>query len=202
VDRVLNDEVELGFVGARLERPGLTFQPFAKDELVFVVSPDHPLAAQRVLSMSQLTALPLIFRESGSGTRASLEALLQKAGIHYADLTVVAELGSTEAVVRGVRSGMGVGVVSMRAVAEELRTGLLARISLKGPPLERTFYVVQREGRPLSQAARTFVSFLMAATPCDERVKPDADGARSRTRRRPPQATGPGRGTRSRKKKH
>jgi DNA-binding transcriptional LysR family regulator len=165
VDRVVSREVELGFVGARVERPGLTFEPFAKDELILVVSQGHPLAGSTSLSFVELASTPLLSREQGSGTRASWEALMVQSGIDPKDLQIAAELGSTEAVVRGVRSGMGAGIVSLRAVEEEITRGTLVRIPLEGPRLERTFYLVQHVGRALSLTARTFAEFVCGSSP-------------------------------------
>jgi DNA-binding transcriptional LysR family regulator len=156
-------DVELGFVGARPRRPGLSFRPFARDELVLAVAPGHPLAGRRKLRMDELAALPLLSRGPGSGTRTSWEGLLTEAGVDPGGLRIVAELGSTEALIRGIRSGMGAGIVSSRAVEEELRAGSLVRVELEGPPMERTFYLVEAVGRPLSVPARTFGEFVLSA---------------------------------------
>ena len=43
-ERVLDDELELGVVGAARPHRGLVFEPFVRDELVAIVPPDHPLA--------------------------------------------------------------------------------------------------------------------------------------------------------------
>lgn len=154
-------DVELGFVGARSERPGLVFHPFATDELVLVAPPGCSTAMGGPLPLDSIASLPLLSRERGSGTRASWEALMRQAGIGKDDLTIIAELGSTEAVVRGVKAGLGVGIVSSRAVEDELSRGSLVRIPLAGPPLERTFYVVEDRNRTPSAAARAFLSFVI-----------------------------------------
>jgi len=158
---LLSREVELWFVGVRSEHPGLAFHAFAKDELVLVAAPALHLDLSRPLSLDEISSLPLLSRERGSGTRASWEALMRRAGVRRDDLKIVAELGSTEAVVRGVKAGMGVGIVSSRAVEEELGRGTLVRIPLESPPLERTFYIVEDRNRTLSAAAKAFLSFAI-----------------------------------------
>lgn len=160
VERVRFHEVELGFVGAFLERPGLSFQPFARDELILVVPPEHPLAKRRVLNLEELPSVPFLSREEGSGTRSSWESLMNQAGVDPIALRIVGELGSTEAIIRGVKAGLGAGIVSLRAVNEELDNGSLVRISLEGHRLERTFYVVRHMDRALSPAARTFETYV------------------------------------------
>jgi DNA-binding transcriptional LysR family regulator len=43
-ERVLEDDLELGVVGAARPHRGLIFEPFVRDELVVICPPDHPLA--------------------------------------------------------------------------------------------------------------------------------------------------------------
>lgn len=162
LDALRARDAELGFVGARSERPGLVFHPFARDELILVAPPGHSLALKGPLPLGGIASLPLLSRERGSGTRASWEALMRQAGIDRDDLQIIAELGSTEAVVRGVKAGMGVGIVSSLAVEDELSKGSLVRIPLESPPLERTFYVVEDRNRMSSAAAKAFLSFVIA----------------------------------------
>jgi DNA-binding transcriptional LysR family regulator len=163
IDRVCAHEVELGFVGARLERPGLSFYPFAKDELILVAPPDHALSRKRTISVNDVLSLPLLSRERGSGTRTMWESLLKQAGVPLRGLNIVAEMGSTEAVIRAVKAGLGVGIVSLRAAEEDLKHGTTVRINLDGPRLERTFYMVHYQVRALSPAARSFEAFVREA---------------------------------------
>jgi DNA-binding transcriptional LysR family regulator len=158
VERVRRHDVELGFVGARWERPGLSFQPVAEDELILVVPRGHPLSGGEAIDLSCLPSLPFVSRIRGSGTRTSWEDLLVRAGIDPEGLNIVAELGTTEAILRGIRAGLGVGVVSIWAVEEELRNGDMERVPLKGLRLARTFHAVHSIRQNLSPAARQFLS--------------------------------------------
>ncbi len=178
LDALRARDVELGFVGARLERPGLLFHPFARDELVLVAHAGHPLASEGPLPLGKIASLPILSRERGSGTRASWEALMRQAGLDREDLQIVAELGSTEAVVRGVKAAMGVGIVSLRAVEEELARGTLVRIPLESPPLERTFYVVEDSNRTPSAAAKAFLSFVIGPRSIADAQGPNILGGR------------------------
>lgn len=164
VDKVKGADVEIGFVGAKLEQEGLSFEPFAQDELVLVVSPDHELAG-RSLGLEELRQVPLVSREQGSGTRRSWEEHLRRAGVSLEDLRLVAELGSTEAVLRAVKAGMGAGVVSIWAAKGELIRGELQTVQLALGNMSRTFYLVRHKSRPLSPSARKFVESAMEGAP-------------------------------------
>lgn len=160
IERVKAAESELGFVGAKMERQGLSFEPFATDELVLVASPTHPMAG-KTISASRLGELELISREPGSGTRKNWEEHLRNTGTPTENLRIVAQLGSTEAVVRAVKASMGVAVVSLWAVEQDLARGELARIFLEIGSMERTFYLVRNSARALSPAAQRFMEMAM-----------------------------------------
>ena len=53
-ERVLDDELELGIVGAARAHRGLVFEPFVRDELVAIVPPAHPLAAAGSVTLEEL----------------------------------------------------------------------------------------------------------------------------------------------------
>ena len=70
---VLAREVHLAVVGAAKLHPNLEYQPLFTDEVVVIVGTNYPLAEQKNITIGQLTAEQLIFREKGSGTRIVLE---------------------------------------------------------------------------------------------------------------------------------
>src|SRR5262249_40396688 len=71
------------------------------------------------------------------------------------------ELGSSEAIKRAAREGLGLAFLSRYAVAEEVERGDLESFRLAGrPPLVRHFSVARLTGRPLSPAERRFVETL------------------------------------------
>src|SRR3972149_4082409 len=62
-ERVLRDELDLGFVGARF-LPELHVQPYARDSLVLIVPLAHPFAEREAVSPRELEAEPFILRET------------------------------------------------------------------------------------------------------------------------------------------
>ncbi len=162
VDRVKGADVEIGFVGAKMEQEGLSFEPFAKDELLLVVPSGHELAG-RSLDLEGLKQLPLVSREQGSGTRKNWEEHLRRAGVDLDELKIVAELGSTEAVLRAVKAGMGGAVVSIWAAQGHLVRGELQTVHLFLGKMGRTFYMVTHTSRPLSPSAQKFLQLSKAA---------------------------------------
>ena len=130
------------------------------DELVVVVPPGHSWFGRRVAMVEELKAEPLIVREPGSGSRQALERALAEVGLGFADMRVVAEMGSTSAI---VKAGVGVSIVSRRAVEEECRHGLLWGATIQDLRVTRHFYVVTHAGRSRSPLCQAFLDFLPAS---------------------------------------
>lgn len=159
---VLAGAVELGVVGAQPRDRGLVAEEFMPDELVVVVPPGHPWSGRRHVSLEELRAEPLIVRERGSGSREALETVLAEAGLGLDAMRVVAELGSTSAVKQAVKAGVGVSILSRRAVDEECEHGLVACVRLRDLRVTRHFYLVTHAGRSRSPVCQAFLEFLRA----------------------------------------
>jgi DNA-binding transcriptional LysR family regulator len=154
-----DNRVEVGVIGAR---PGgrVVSSPLMDDELVVAMSADHPWAGRPTVNLEELRAEPMIVRERGSGSRAAFERALSAAGLDLAAFRVVGEMGSTQAVKQGVRAGVGVSLVSRRAVDDECRVGLMASARLDGLDVSREFYLITPRDRSRSPLAQAFLEFL------------------------------------------
>jgi DNA-binding transcriptional LysR family regulator len=103
---------------------------------------------------------PFILREPGSGTRIEMTQGLKRAGVEPSHFQVVAEVGSNEAVRQGVRSRIGVAILSSLSVAEDVERGSLVTVPIEGLTMPRSFYLVQRRNRQLSPLATAFYNHL------------------------------------------
>src|SRR5262245_18570245 len=163
VEAVLEGRVELGVVGAQPDQRVLQAVELMADELVVVVPPTHPWFGRRLVTAEDLAREPLIVREYGSGSRQALEDALAEAGLSLAGLRVIAEMGSTSAIKQAVKAGVGVSIMSRRAVDEECRNGHLWSGKIKDLRFTRHFYVVTHTGRSRSPLCQAFLDFLLAA---------------------------------------
>jgi molybdate transport repressor ModE-like protein len=156
--RLLAGRVQLALVGAARADERIELDPFLEDEVVGVVKPGlAPLKSGR-LSPARLADFMLLAREPGSSSQRIVDEELAAIGIRPAG---VWELGSSEAIKRAAREGLGIAFLSRYAVAEEVERGDLESFRLAGrPPLLRHFSVAHLAGRPLSPAERSFVATL------------------------------------------
>ena len=82
-------------------------------------------------SIRDIESLPLIWRESGSGTRAVVESVLKDSGVNPRKLDQRFELGRTEAIKSLVIAGLGVGFFSCWEIQQEIAMGLVRQINFK-----------------------------------------------------------------------
>jgi len=163
IKKVMDNEVEVGAVGAREKDNKLVFTRFATDRLVLIAPPDDRWFKRDVITLDELKRVPFIMREDGSGTRAIAKQKLKDMGMGEEDLSVVMKLGSTAAVKKAVESGAGVSVISERAAETEIKLGLLKKVQVKNLKLDRDFFIVHKWQKTLSPAAAAFLQFLQQA---------------------------------------
>ncbi len=162
-ERVLDDELELGIVGAARAQRGLVFEPFVRDELVAIVAPDHHLAGRGSVTLEELAAEPMLIQQEGSGVRSVVEAAIRESGLRDRDLTVAMELGLQQSVKAAVLDGFGITVISRLAVEREVADGTLVALRLEGSGLERHFFAVRHAGRTPKRVTTTFLEFAQEA---------------------------------------
>jgi len=164
ISAVSENKVEAGVVGTKIESPKLTYRTFLSDELVLVSPVDAPWTRKKRISLQELSTVPFLSREEGSATRLTLERALKQAN-SLGTFNTVAVLGSTTAVIQGIKSGIGCSILSRRAVQEDLAQGTLRETALEGLKLSRDFYLVLRKGKTSSPLCDAFVDFLFKKAP-------------------------------------
>jgi DNA-binding transcriptional LysR family regulator len=164
IQDVLDGKVELGIVGAKEDHVQLVQKKIMDDEMFLIVPKNHKWSNKRQVTAEGLSREPFIMRELGSGTRKSIEQVMEESGHPFDTLDVVAEMGSTEAVRQGIKAGVGLSILSERAVGEELGTGTLKKVKIKGLSFKRAFYLTYHRRRTQSPLCLTFIDFLNRET--------------------------------------
>ena len=162
VRMVEGENVEIGFVGLRPDSK-LEVKPFAEDRIVIVTPVHHSLSRRKKVTLAEVAGEQWVVRAESSGTRSRSEAAFRDAGVSTDDLDVVAEMGSTQAVLSAVAAGMGIAMVSDRAAMEPSKGGLVRLLEVSGAELTRQFYAVYSSERPLSRAAEEFMKATCSA---------------------------------------
>jgi DNA-binding transcriptional LysR family regulator len=161
IQYVLQDHVEFGIIGAKLNHPSLHYEKYEEDEIIVVAPADHPLTRKKRVNLDELLKEPWIIREEGSGTQMAVEKALRRKGKSLKQFNVVMEMGSTSSVKEGVKAKLGLAFISGRATEGEILQGSFSRIDVEGFELiSRQIYIVSHRRRTLSPMGMEFLRFL------------------------------------------
>ncbi|MFY9941396.1 MAG: selenium metabolism-associated LysR family transcriptional regulator [Desulfobacterales bacterium] len=160
IQETLDGTIELGIVGAKSKDKRITQEKMIEDDMRLIVPADHPWAGKETIPVSRLLAEPFISRERGSGTLKSIQISLSHGAVSMDAFTIVAEMGSTEAVCQGIKNGVGISILSTLAVAEELQAGTLKALAIEGVDLKRAFYLTTHKSRSPSPLCMAFLAFI------------------------------------------
>jgi DNA-binding transcriptional LysR family regulator len=162
---VLEGSLEFGVVGAESRDRDIRQEALVSDEMRLIIPAGHPWASKKKISLTLLLTEPYIAREQGSGTLQSIQERLVRLGHDAGELNIVAEMGSTEAIRQGIREGLGVSILSMLAVSDDLASGRLKALTVEGLDLTRRFFITRHRQRSLSPLAGAFIDFLKETPP-------------------------------------
>jgi len=151
---ILADTVDIAIVEGTIKSPHITVLPAMDDELVLIVHPDNPLVAKRVVTIDDLSSLPFILREEGSGTRELFEEVMNREHVHY---TVTGEMNNAEAIKLAVADNLGVSFISRLSVVNEVKRGELAVVNVRGLSFTRKFSIVHHHDKFLSTNISDFI---------------------------------------------
>lgn len=160
INDILSSEVELGIVGAKADDKKISQEKIIEDDMRVMVPGTHKWANRASIGLSTLLEEPFIIREKGSGTLSSIYKSLSEKGKDRKNLNIVSEMGSTEAVIQGIKSMVGISILSPIAVADELKAGTLKALTIKDLNLKRSFYLTWHKDRSASPLGKAFMDFI------------------------------------------
>ncbi len=146
---VLAGNLDFGLVGGYAGHFDLEHSLLLTDELLAVASPVLAHNFKKGMQPKDLLEVPWVMREKGSGTRQALEKALQKHTIDISRLPVKTLVQTTEALVRCVLAGVGIGVTSRLAVHEHIGSGALIEVDVDNLSMQREFFLIKHRRRTL-----------------------------------------------------
>ena len=147
----------LGFIEGPVHVIGLRVERFGEDEIVPVVSPDHPLTRKKRPSAADFSGQPLLMREPGSGTRELTETTLSQQGIRPGR---VVEFGNAEAIKQAAIHGGGIAFLPRISMPRELAAGELVTLPIRELTIRRSLSVIRRATGYIAPIATAFLTLL------------------------------------------
>jgi DNA-binding transcriptional LysR family regulator len=177
VQQILAGELDVAFVSLPVEARGINTERLIQDQLVAIASPRHLLAKQRTISAYTLAGEKLILGERGGNTRRLIDQFFEEAGI---TLQVSMELSRQASIRRMVEEDMGVGIVPLQSVEEEVERGRLVRWWIEGAQINWELGIARLIGGYESPITQTFVkisrNFFNESSEAKSSKKPKSGG--------------------------
>jgi DNA-binding transcriptional LysR family regulator len=156
---VLCGDADVGFIEGFIDEPGLAIQNVARDRIMAVVGAGHPWAKCPPTDPRELfTGTQWVLRETGSGTRSTLESAMLDLGIRPSDIKVIMELPSNEAACAAVEDGQFATAVSESVVQPRIAAGKLFALPITLP--DRAFSIIRHKERHHTKASELFIDFV------------------------------------------
>ena len=154
VEKLENGAIDVGIVSLPVKSPSLKVQPIFRDQLMVMVSHDHPLGRRDFLTIRDIAKEPLLFPKTGH-TRRMLDKIFRP---FSADLQVRMELPSIGMIKSFVAAGLGISLISASFARDEVRAGLVKLIPLQDAQLFRELGLAYRRDRTLPRATTAFIA--------------------------------------------
>jgi LysR family transcriptional regulator for metE and metH len=127
LEALLDGRIDLAITSTVTRNRKLAFKPLFRDEVVVVLSPDHPLASRPYFSAKDFSDEHLIAYSIPKEEMSLYQKVLTPAGVAPKQVSRV-EL--TEAIIEMVKAGLGVSAMARWAVAPHVEAGTLRALPL------------------------------------------------------------------------
>lgn len=130
---LLEGKIDLALVSSSVKNSKLVYKPLFQDELVVVMSKNHPLASRAFVKAEDLRHEHLIIYSAPEESLA-IQQVLAPAGVSAKRLSSVQ---LTEAIIEMAKADIGVGILARWAVAPQVEAGAIRALPLTKGGLHR-----------------------------------------------------------------
>ncbi|MEP6067097.1 MAG: LysR family transcriptional regulator [Paracoccaceae bacterium] len=131
---------ELAIMGRPPRVPAVRSLPLGPHPHGVILPIDHPFAQEDGFDPALLVQETFLSRERGSGTRILMQRFLDR--FEEGPVAQIVEMDSNETIKQAVRAGLGIALLSLHTVHDELQEGRLAQLRGLRLPIIRHWYLV------------------------------------------------------------
>ncbi len=157
VERVLDDDLDLGIVSFPPGRRELKAISCGEEELVIVCSARHELAQAHEILPAQLDNLPFVGFDRGLSISRRISNGLKEIGVRQ---RVLMRFDNIEAIKRAVEDSHYLSILPRPTVERELSIGTLCARPLAGFTLTRPLGIIFKKQRKLTPSHQEFIKIL------------------------------------------
>ncbi|NLB52396.1 MAG: LysR family transcriptional regulator [Syntrophomonadaceae bacterium] len=159
-NRLLTDKTDIGLVEGEISSPDILSTPFMDDELVLICGNQHWFSGLSVINQHELEKEKFIIREHGSGTRKTFEDVMKAQQLSW---QVTWTCNNADTIKAAVIAGLGVSVISRRAVEKEAESGELIIKPVEGVRFFRTFKIAYHKNKYFTAQMKNFIDLCISS---------------------------------------
>lgn len=153
-----NNEIDFALVSSIPDDINLEFESLMENKLFLVVGKQIRYSDEFKMK-TLLQDIPLIFREEGSATRLYMEEYIKNKGLVVKSKL---QLTSNEAVKQAVISGLGVSIMPLIGLKNELERGDIKIIQFEDLPMISNWKLIWLKDKKMSPVAQAYLTYLQA----------------------------------------
>ncbi|WP_028307743.1 LysR family transcriptional regulator [Desulfitibacter alkalitolerans] len=158
IKKIIDGSTRIGIIEGKPFTNSVTLTKVTSDKLKLVVSPKRYKKPE--ISVKEFLKIPIILRESGSGTKAVVVEAMNQANIDLNEANIIMEIGSPEAIKSAVVAGKGYSIFSQLAIKKELATGVLKEVKISEVDFNADYFLVHSPDYVLKGAEKDFAEFI------------------------------------------
>jgi LysR family transcriptional regulator, transcriptional activator of the cysJI operon len=151
------DRADFGFVAFPEKRARLEVKSFRQDRLVVICHPHHVLAQSSKVPLKQLAGEKFLGFDPDAPTQEALARVFKK---HRVSMEHGMDFDNIETLKRAVEIDMGIAMVPLSTVTQELQNKTLRVLEIADEEIVRPLGVISRKGSVPSPAHEAFLEIL------------------------------------------
>lgn len=157
--KLIENKLDFAIIEGTVHSEQLISQDLFEDKLVFICGREHLYYNRESISLEELRHDDFLLREKGSGTREFLESIFLTINI---SIEPTWESVSTRAIINAVIAGLGISVLPLYLVKEQLNEKKLAVVKISGIDLTRKIIIIYHKNKYLSKSAVSFINLCQS----------------------------------------
>ena len=161
---VAHGNYDLGLIGMEAMDDRLSDIPFYEDRMVIIAPYTEKYIKLKNDSRTDWRDIlrePIILREIGSGSQKAADKFMESAHIPEEEQNVVARINDQESIKNLVAGGLGVSVISEKAVQDMIENHKILSFEIPGENAARKLHLIYRKDYVLRRQVKDFVSFIL-----------------------------------------
>ena len=154
INGLKNDKYDIGFCSFVENEPDIDFFPLIKQELVLIVSLDHPLACKDTIDLKETENYPFVYFNKESGIRPVIDNIFSKAEVTP---KIICEVEEDTAVAGLVSINYGIAILPNIPM---LKNFAIKIIPISNLDYERYIYMASLKNKYSAPSVKVFHNFI------------------------------------------